>query len=333
MSDGPARALPRDGGLVAQMLHGQRRALARVVSIVENGGPTAREALARLYPYTGRAHIVGITGPPGAGKSTLVNELLLELRRRERTAAVIAVDPTSPFTGGAVLGDRIRMNPVAGDPGVFIRSMASRGRLGGIARATGDVVKVFDAAGFDWVVVETVGAGQAEVDIAGEAHTTVVVEVPGLGDDVQTIKAGILEIADLFVVNKADREGADRSMRFLRAMLQGGGTKGDDGGWTIPVLPVVATRGEGVAEVVEAIQRHRVHLETTGLLREHERHRAAREVHALLGQLVLELVESRVAPEQRAALVARVEERALDPYAAAEELLGAALGVDSSIGF
>src|SRR4051795_1197732 len=207
-------------GLVDRMLAGDRRALARAISIVEHGGADARTVLEKLYPHTGRAQIVGVTGPPGAGKSTLVNEIALELRRRQRSVAIVAVDPTSPFSGGAVLGDRIRMQPLGGDAGIFVRSMASRGRLGGIARATGDAICLLDAAGFEIVLVETVGAGQSEVEIAGAAQTTLVIEVPGMGDDVQSIKAGILEIADIFVVNKADREGADALISQLRAMLR-----------------------------------------------------------------------------------------------------------------
>jgi LAO/AO transport system kinase len=210
--------------LVAGVLAGQRRAIARAISLVEDDGEAAQATLSALHPYTGRTHVVGVTGPPGSGKSTLVNALVLYFRkgtggRPARTVGIIAIDPTSPFSGGAILGDRIRMRDLAGDPGIFIRSMASRGNLGGLAWATADAVKVLDAAGFEMVFVETVGAGQAEVDIARAAHTTVVVEVPGLGDDVQAIKAGILEIADVFVVNKADYEGADHAVMALRMML------------------------------------------------------------------------------------------------------------------
>jgi LAO/AO transport system kinase len=206
--------------LIEQVLAGKRRAVARTISLIENDGAAAQETLAGLHPHTGQAHIVGVTGPPGSGKSTLVNALALHFRRLgSKTVGIIAVDPTSPFSGGAILGDRIRMRDLAGDPGIFIRSMASRGNLGGLAWATADAVKVLDAAGFDMVIVETVGAGQAEVDIARTAHTTVVVEVPGLGDDVQAIKAGILEIADVFAVNKADLEGADHAVMALRMML------------------------------------------------------------------------------------------------------------------
>ena len=325
MFDPAATADPPRGGLIDQARAGSRRALARIVSIVEHGGPAARAALVKLYPHTGRAHIVGVTGPPGAGKSTLVNELALELRRKERTVAIIAVDPTSPFTGGAILGDRIRMQPLGGDAGVFVRSMASRGQLGGIARATGDVVKVFDAAGFDIVIVETMGAGQAEVEIAREAHTVVVVEVPGLGDDVQAIKAGILEIADLFVVNKADRDGADRVQRHLRQMMQLGGAPRE--AWTVPILPTVATQGSGVAAVVDAIERHRRHLEDGGYLHARERARVVRELRAILRQMALDLVEQRVSPEERDRIVDDIQARVHDPYTAAEALLGDALGV------
>jgi LAO/AO transport system kinase len=314
-------------GLVEKLLGGDRRALARVISIVEHGGPDARAALAKLYRHTGRAHVLGITGPPGAGKSTLVNELALELRRRARSVAILAVDPTSPFSGGAVLGDRIRMQPLGADARIFVRSMATRGQLGGVARATGDAVKVFDAAGFDVVIVETVGAGQAEVDIAREAHTTVVVEVPGLGDDVQAIKAGILEIADIFVVNKADRDGADACRRQLQMMLQLGSKQAE---WTPPILPTVATRGEGVAALVDAIEQHRAYLQSSGLLAEHERMRSGRELRATLQQMALDLVQERVSEAQRDRMVDQIQARALDPYTAAEQLLGEALGVAGS---
>jgi LAO/AO transport system kinase len=312
-------------GLIAQVLAGERRAVSRAVSIVEHGGADAREILAKLYHSTGRAHLVGVTGPPGAGKSTLVNELALEMRRRGRSVAIVAVDPSSPFTGGAILGDRIRMQPLGGDPGVFVRSMASRGQLGGIARTTGDVVKVFDAAGFDLIIVETVGAGQAEVEIAREAHTTLVVEVPGLGDDIQALKAGILEIADIFVVNKADREGADKTRRQLQMMLHLAEQAGD--GWEIPILLAVATRSEGITAVVDALERHRRYLQESGKLIQRERNRIERELHMIVQAMALDLIRTRVSAGQHAALVERIQDRAVDPYTAAEELLGDALGV------
>ncbi len=311
--------------LIDRLLAGEWRALARTISIVEHGGVHAGAALRKLYPHTGRAHILGVTGPPGAGKSTLVNELALELRRRGRTVAIVAVDPTSPFTGGAILGDRIRMQPLGGDRGIFVRSMASRGELGGIARATGDVVKVFDAAGFDIVVVETVGAGQAEVEIAREAQTTLVVQVPGLGDDVQATKAGILEIADIFVVNKADREGADKTQRQLQMMLQLGDAPGE--GWDIPIILTVATRGEGIGAVVDAIEGHRAYLQESGSLEQRERDRVGRELRMILQNMALDLVRERVPEEQRLRFVDQIQARAIDPYTAAEQLLGDALGV------
>lgn len=312
-------------GLTERAREGDRRALARVISIVENGGAEARAALAKLYTHTGRARVLGVTGPPGAGKSTLVNAVALELRARGKTVAIVAVDPTSPFTGGAVLGDRIRMQPLGGDQGVFVRSMASRGQLGGIARATADVVKVFDAVGFDVVIVETVGAGQAEVEIAREAHTVIVVEVPGLGDDVQAIKAGILEIADIFVVNKADRDGAGNVARQLKTMLQLGET--EQTGWTPPILMAVASRGDGLSETVDAVVAHWSYLETSGTLEERERARVVRELRMILQNTALDLVRGRVPQEQRLKIVEEIRARRLDPYTAAERLLGDALGV------
>ena len=300
-------------GLINDALAGDRRALARLLSVVEHGGPQAHSALRQLYARTGRAHLLGVTGPPGAGKSTLVNELALELRRRGQSVAIIAVDPSSPFTGGAILGDRIRMQPLAQDPRMFVRSMASRGQAGGIARATGAVVNVLDAVGFDVVIVETVGAGQAEVEIARQAQTVIVVEVPGLGDDIQAIKAGILEIADVFVVNKADRPDAGKTQRQLQTMLQLGHTAT---AWTPPILPTVATTAQGIAAVADAIAAHRVWLATSGVLHDRERARVQREILAILWQTVQERSAGALP-----ALVARVELREIDPYAAADALM------------
>lgn len=315
-------------GLVDRLLAGDRRALSRCVTIVENGGPDARRALAALYPHTGRAHIVGVTGPPGAGKSTLVNELALELRRRGTRLAVLAVDPSSPFSGGAILGDRIRMQALTADPGVFVRSMASRGQLGGIARATGDVVKVLDAAGFGLVIVETVGAGQAEVEIASEAHTTLVVEVPGLGDDVQAIKAGILEIADIFVVNKADRQGAAETRRHLQTMMQLGGPPRD--GWNVPILMTVATTGQGISELADTLAAHWAHLRSSGGFAVREHRRVERELESLLRGMALHIVRERITDQQYEAVLAQVQARDVDPYSAAERMLADALGVVSN---
>ncbi len=306
--------------LADDLLSGNRRALARGISIVETGGAPARELLRAVYAHTGRAHIVGITGSPGAGKSTLVNALALHWRQAGRTIGIIAVDPTSPFTGGAILGDRIRMQPLGGDPGIFIRSMASRGRLGGIAHATSDAIDLIDAAGFDLVLVETVGAGQSEVEIASAAHTTMVVEVPGMGDDVQAIKAGILEIADIFVVNKADREGADATIRQLRAMLHLGGPPSS--GWAPPIVPAVAMRDEGIGQVAAEVERHLTHLHTSGQKLDRERARVAREFELIVRETALERVRTRMAGESWETLVTRMAARELDPYTAASELLG-----------
>jgi len=331
-----------DHRLIEAVLAGQRRAVAKAISLVEDNGAEAQAVLAALFPHTGRAHIVGVTGPPGSGKSTLVNALALHFRRMDppRTVGIVAVDPTSPFSGGAILGDRIRMRDLSGDRGIFIRSMASRGNLGGLAWATADAVKVLDAAGYDLVIVETVGAGQAEVDIARTAHTTVVVEVPGLGDDIQAIKAGILEIADVFAVNKADQEGADHAVMALQMMLDlsgGGGQRavmhhgrlmaaatapeGEEGGWQPPICKTVATRRAGIAGLAEAILAHRAYLEETGGLALRERERAAAELETIIQQESLRRVLARTGPDRLAALIGRIVRRELDPYAAAQELL------------
>jgi LAO/AO transport system kinase len=304
--------------LVEKVLAGDRLALARLVSRIENNGAEARAALAALYPYTGRAHRVGVTGAPGTGKSTLVNEMAKVWRRQGQTVGIVAVDPTSPFSGGALLGDRIRMRDLAGDPGVFIRSMATRGSLGGLARATGDAVKVLDAAGFDIVLIETVGAGQSEVDIARTAHTVLVVEAPGFGDDVQAIKAGILEIADILVVNKADQPGAEHTARTLRAMLDLGQARRS---WHPPILKTVATEGQGVAAVVEAVTQHRAYLETSGELARQERERVTAELHHLLREALVARWLRQIPDGQVDAAIERILAREVDPHTAVEELI------------
>jgi LAO/AO transport system kinase len=302
-----------ESSLASAVLAGERLALARLLSQIENDAPMGLNALGELFPYTGKAHLVGVTGAPGTGKSSLVNQLALYYRRppdgeAPRRVAILAVDPSSPFTGGAILGDRVRMRDLSGDPGVFIRSMAARGSLGGLAPATASLAQVFDAAGFDLILIETVGAGQAEVDIARLAHTTVVVEAPGLGDDIQAIKAGILEIADILVVNKADRPGADNTERALRNMLQlahpvpryfphhgrldslpaQAVPETQEPVWYTPVLRSVATEGAGVPELAAAIARHRLHLEQTGDWERRERLRLQAELEARLREGLLE---------------------------------------------
>lgn len=305
--------------LVAEALDGNRYALARLISLIEDDGAEAREALAALYPHTGGAHLVGVTGPPGSGKSTLVNELAKHLRAEDATVAIVGVDPTSPFTGGALLGDRVRMRDLAGDPGVFIRSMATRGSLGGLAQATNDVVKVLDAAEFDVVLIETVGAGQAEVDIARTAHTTVVLEAPGMGDEVQALKAGLMEIADILVVNKADQPGAARTAQALKMAINRN-TPSDDSRWLPPILQTVALDGSGVPEVLEAIEAHREYLCASGLLAKRERMRVQAELLNVLQRRLLDQLVARVGEEQIEAWIDRIAARKADVYTATREL-------------
>jgi LAO/AO transport system kinase len=324
--------------LVRAAILGDKRAIARLISIAENNGTLAREALKALYPYTGKAHVIGVTGAPGTGKSTLVNELAKEFRLRGFKVGIVAVDPTSPFTGGAILGDRIRMRDLYNDPGVFIRSMATRGSLGGLARATADAVKILDAAGYDKILVETVGAGQAEVDIASTAHTTIVVEVPGLGDDIQVIKAGILEIADIFVVNKADLEGADGVALSLEVMMSLGNSEkilhhgilmeikpaaqSPQPRWRPPICKTIATRGEGIKALAETIEKHLAFLKESGAWEEKERLRASREVEEILRTELLKRVLSKVDRQAIEEILGRVVKREIDPYTAAEKLAG-----------
>jgi LAO/AO transport system kinase len=291
--------------------------IARLITHVENDPALAQKVVQALYADTGRAHVVGITGPPGSGKSTLANELAKVLRRRDHLVAILAVDPSSPFTGGALLGDRVRMRDLTGDEGIFVRSMASRGSLGGLAQGTAAAIKVLDAAGFHTILVETVGAGQVEVDVAATAHTTVVVEAPGMGDDVQAIKAGILEIADILVVNKADRPEARRTAKMLEMAMH----FNSHNGWAVPVLQTAAVNGQGAEELAEAIQSHKIFLQETGEWQERERTRGRREVEQLLTQHFLERLERVVPAGERERVLTAVVERELDPYTAVETLL------------
>jgi LAO/AO transport system kinase len=323
------------------VLAGDRLALARLLTQVENGAPQGRAALVELYPRSGRAHRIGVTGAPGTGKSSLVNQLALHFRRVEgRRVAIVAVDPSSPFSGGAVLGDRVRMRDLAGDPGVFIRSMASRGSLGGLAQATADVVQVFDAAGFEIVIVETVGAGQSEVEVARLAHTTLVVEAPGLGDDIQAIKAGILEIADILVVNKADRPGAENTEKTLRSMLdlahptrrtfRHHGLLMEDRtpapaapppAWVPPICRTVSTEGGGIPELAQAIAAHAEHLRSSGEWTARERARLEVELEMLIREALMERFRSGVSRAAYEKTLEQVLGRDLSPREAARALL------------
>jgi LAO/AO transport system kinase len=305
--------------LVDRLLAGERRALARLLTRVEDGSEERlREVVGLLHPHTGSAQLVGITGSPGVGKSTLTNALVAAWRAQGRTVAVLAVDPSSPFSGGALLGDRVRMQDHALDDGVFIRSMASRGHLGGLSWATPQGLLVLDAAGFDVVVVETVGVGQAEVEIASMADTTIVALAPGMGDAVQAAKAGILEVADVFCVNKADRDGADRAVRELRDMQH---LAEADDGWTAPICRTVASAGEGVAELRDAVDEHRAWLASSGVLAQRRLDRARLQ----LREIALQAVRRRFVAAEEGALVEelsdRIAAREIDPYRAADVLL------------
>ena len=308
--------------LVGRLLAGERRALARLLTYVEDGAPARlRDTIRLLHPHTGGAHLIGITGSPGVGKSTLTNALVGEWRRRSQRVAVLAIDPSSPFSGGALLGDRVRMQEHVLDSGVFIRSMASRGHLGGLSWATPQAVIVLDAAGFDIVIIETVGVGQAEVEIASTADTSVVALAPGMGDAIQAAKAGILEIADVFCVNKADRDGADRTVRELREMQRLGHDLGEDNP-TAPIVKTVAAKEEGIAELADAIETHFKTLESTGRLSRRRTERAA----AHIREIALGEVRQRFGQLGDGDLVdelsAAVADRTTDPYAAADRLLG-----------
>ncbi len=326
--------------LVDALGRGERRAVARLLTLVEDGTPDSlREIMAELYPRTGDARIIGITGSPGVGKSTLTNVVAAALRERDRTVGVIAIDPSSPYSGGALLGDRVRMQSHHADEGVFIRSMAARGHLGGIAFATPQAVLVLDAAGFDVVIIETVGVGQSEVEVAATADTTVVTVAPGMGDSIQAAKAGILEVADVFAINKADHGGAGKTESELRSMLEmGHEVEAEDqadqegGGWWPPIVRTVAVRGEGIGELVDALDEHHRHLQDSGELAVRHRDRARHTIR----EIAMTEVRERVAVLPADAtdgdplldrLAEKVAGRDLDPYAAADQLLDA-LDVD-----
>jgi len=311
-----------DRPLALRVLAGDPRAVARAISLVEDEAPSAADLIRQLFPGTGRAYLVGVTGPPGAGKSTLVDRLITEFRQAGRTVGVVAVDPTSPFTGGAILGDRVRMQAHAADDGVFIRSMATRGHLGGLARSTSEVALILDASGRELVLIETVGVGQDEVDIVRTADVSLVTVVPGAGDEVQALKAGIMEIADIFVVNKADREGADRTVASIEALLTLQ-TYGP-GEWRPPIVKTEATTGKGVAALVAAIDAFREH--SRGSAGERRRARAEWRVRELIAQRFLQRVEREVlVPGEFDALLDRIAARQLDPYTVVDEIMRRAL--------
>lgn len=328
--------------LTESVLEGNRLALARLLTQVENDSSEGRAALAELFIHTGKAHLIGVTGAPGTGKSSLVNQLALYYRKSEnKRVAIIAVDPSSPFTGGAVLGDRVRMRDLAGDSGIFIRSMASRGSVGGIAQTTASLVQVFDAAGFDIIIIETVGAGQSEVDVARLAHTTIVVEAPGLGDDIQAIKAGILEIADILVVNKADRPGVENTERALRSTLElahptrrifrhhgkdmqvqsPSMPQENDALWIPPIHKTISTEGKGIPELAESIAKHLSHLRQSGDWSARDRARLGSEMETLLRESLMNRFMESVQQKQYQEILEKVLNRKLSPYEAVKSLL------------
>jgi LAO/AO transport system kinase len=306
--------------LSERVLKGEPRAIARAISLIEDEAAGGAELIRRIFPHTGRAYLIGVTGAPGAGKSTLVDRLIAELRRRGQSVGVVAVDPTSPFSGGAILGDRVRMQAHAGDTGVFIRSMATRGHLGGLARATGEAALVLDAAGLDVVLIETVGVGQDEIDIVRTADISIVTLVPGTGDEVQALKAGIMEIADIFVVNKADRDGADRTVASIKA-LQSLETFAD-GRWRPPIVKTEATAGAGITDLVDAIDAFRAHTASTQGAR--RRARAEWRVRELLSHRFLRHVETTLAPGEFDRYLDRIAARETDPYTVVEQIFRSA---------
>ncbi len=318
-------------GLAEKILQGDIRAAARLMRDVDDGFTSSIDELKQLYPHTGRAYLIGITGPPGAGKSTLVDQITAAYRKLGKRVGIVAVDPTSPFTGGAILGDRIRMNRHADDEGVFIRSLATRGCLGGISRSTGDVVNVMDAMGMDVIIIETVGVGQDEVDIVRMAHTTTVVMVPGLGDDIQAIKAGILEIADVFVVNKADRDGADRTVRELSMMLEMG--ERAPGEWVPKVLRTEASRGVGIDELVAEYEAHRAYLHTSGDIHRFNSEKNSTILMEMLRDRLFRDIYGRIASNGTLAeILSGMSARETDPYSAVDAIVARYLtGADARV--
>ncbi len=308
--------------IVAELLNGSKLAIARAITAVENEYDTAVEIMQKIYPHTGRANIIGITGPPGAGKSTLTDKLAKEYRRRGKTVGIIAIDPTSPFSGGAILGDRIRMTELSMDEGVFIRSMATRGSLGGLSGKTADVVKILDAAGKDIVFVETVGVGQSEIDIVKTADTTLVVLIPGMGDDIQAIKAGILEIGDVFAINKADRDGVERLNIEIEMMLD---LDQNETEWRPKVMRTVASMNQGVIELVDALEEHSAHMHQSGAIEKRRFERTRTEILAMLEEAINAYLMKKVAGSKFETLTNEVYKRKNDPYSVVRMILSEVL--------
>ena len=310
--------------LVAAALAGGRRELARLISLLESQPGEAPRIMKQIYRWAGKAHTIGVTGAPGSGKSTLLSQIALAYRARGASVGIVAVDPSSPFSGGALLGDRVRMRELSGDPGIFVRSMSSRGNLGGLARSTSDVVTALDACGYERILIETVGAGQNDVAVSRMAHTTLLVLMPQMGDEIQTLKAGILESADVLAVNKADLEGADRAAHMLEAMLTlgaGARAKARVAGWRPPVISTIATAADGVDELVDAIERHREHLVESGELVGLLQTTLAARLEAIVADQITQDVQAAMHAQETQDLLARLARREIDPYEAAQAIL------------